>query len=104
MCLVVAGDALLAKSHDEPLAVMGELMNLMRVPIYDPEDVSLGIVGIDLDGVWKAEQVRPLRPLFGHFPVAIDHQNEMAMRAGFAALRGAWAAGIHAATSTSVAR
>src|SRR6185436_4992769 len=60
------------------LAVMRELADEVVVGIHDP-DVLLRIVGADLDVVWPAPDLVPLRPGFrlDHLAIAIEHVDDV---------------------------
>src|SRR5262249_24821412 len=64
MPIVAACDTRYTEGHDHPLAVVGELEDLLP-PIVNHPNVSIGVVGVDLDAVRTAsprEEVIVLRP------------------------------------------
>ena len=72
----VARHARRAQRQEALLAVVRELADEVVVGIHDP-DVLFRIVGADLDVVRPSPDLVPLRPVFDHLAVAIEHDNDV---------------------------
>jgi hypothetical protein len=73
---VGAGDVRRTDRLDELLAVVGELVDRVRVVVDDP-DVLLRVIRTDVDGVRALEHLVPLRPLFDDLALRVDDDDRV---------------------------
>jgi hypothetical protein len=72
----VPGTPGVPERQEPPLAVVAELADEVVVGVDDP-DVLFRIVGADLHVVRPAPDRVPLRPVFDHLAVAVEHDDDV---------------------------